>query len=108
MNGTPYDEGDDVNLLQETISVLTDNGKTPSDVRWVGCGLVSAPWEEFARLADRTYDNGYGGAEVSGLLVIVGDDWWLERHEYDGSEWWEFKRLPTRPPPGVLDFWEAV
>lgn len=27
--------------------------------------------------------------------MVVGDDWWLERHEYDGSEWWEFKRLPS-------------
>lgn len=30
-------------------------------------------------------------------LLVVGNNWWLERHNYDGSEWWEFKRLPTRP-----------
>lgn len=29
--------------------------------------------------------------------MIVGDDWWMERHEYDGSEWWEFKELPKKP-----------
>lgn len=22
---------------------------------------------------------------------------WLERHEYDGSEWWEYKTMPTEP-----------
>jgi len=27
----------------------------------------------------------------------VGDDWWLERHEYDGSEWWVFQKLPIKP-----------
>ena len=41
-------------------------------------------------------------------LLIVGDDWWLERHEYDGAEWWEFKTLPCEPfeekkVAGVLD-----
>ena len=28
-------------------------------------------------------------------LVLVGDGWWIERCEYDGSEWWEFKTIPT-------------
>jgi len=32
--------------------------------------------------------------EVS--LTVAGDDWWLERHGYDGSEWWEFKTLPKK------------
>ena len=22
---------------------------------------------------------------------------WVGRHEYDGSEWWEYKRMPTEP-----------
>ena len=25
-----------------------------------------------------------------------GSDWWLERGEYDGSEWWEFRREPVK------------
>lgn len=27
----------------------------------------------------------------------MGDDWWLERHEYDGSEWFELKECPDKP-----------
>ena len=46
----------------------------------------------------RSLINGFGGAEVNENLFVVGADWWLERHEYDGSEWWEFKTLPTKPP----------
>lgn len=30
-------------------------------------------------------------------LIVVGKDFWLERHEYDGSEWWEFKSIPMEP-----------
>lgn len=33
--------------------------------------------------------------EVAHDLKIVGDDWWLERSEYDGAERWNFKTLPN-------------
>lgn len=86
-----------MNLLEETINFLKENGKTFADVRWVGCSTFTIDIELFFKLADRNYDDGYGGAEVAQDLVVVGDDWWLERHEYDGSEWWEFKTLPQKP-----------
>lgn len=94
-----------MNLLAETLEILSMYGKTPTDVRWVGHrpreGVSeSTPfgtWDDFARFANFEYDPGYGGNEVEGELVIVGDDWWLERGEYDGSEWWEFTMLPQRP-----------
>lgn len=37
----------------------------------------------------------HGAQHVATDLVLVGDDWWIERCEYDGSEWWEFKTIPT-------------
>src|SRR5690606_32307847 len=55
-------------------------------------------WENFAAVAQVTdYDPGYGAPEVATDLMVVGDDWWLTRGEYDGSEWWEFNRLPDKP-----------
>lgn len=95
------------NLLTETLGTLARNQKAPSDVRWVGVlkqswrkegdGPAIGAWDDFERLANFDYDAGYGGNEVSAYLVIVGDGWWLERGEYDGSEWWEFKTLPQKP-----------
>ena len=29
------------------------------------------------------------------FLKNLGRDFWLERHEYDGSEWWEYKSIPN-------------
>lgn len=29
--------------------------------------------------------------------MIVGDDWWLERHEYHGGENWVFITKPEKP-----------
>lgn len=30
-------------------------------------------------------------------LTLVGEDFWLERKEYDGQEWWEYKTTPIKP-----------
>jgi hypothetical protein len=86
-----------INLLKETKEILENNNYTLDDVEWVGTSLHYIDKEEFIKLADRTYDNGYGSQEVAENLILVGKDFWLERHEYDGSEWWEFKSMPQRP-----------
>lgn len=86
-----------VNLKNSTLTVLRHYGKLPSDIKWVGCTSFKIPIEEFWELADRQYDAGYGHAEVAEDLLVVGENWWLERHEYDGSEWWEYKKLPKEP-----------
>lgn len=43
------------------------------------------------------YYGGYGRTEVALDLMVVGNNWWLERAEYDGMEWWEFKQMPKKP-----------
>lgn len=86
-----------MNLLLETLSVLVKNNKTVKDVLWVGCPEFKSSWENFEKIANIEYDEGYGAPEVATDLVIVGDGFWLERAEYDGSEWWEFKTMPKVP-----------
>lgn len=87
-------------LLQETIDKLTEHGKTPVDVCWVGSkdGKLSITWEKFTKITDLVYDSGFGGQEVATDLVVVGVSWWLDRREYDGSEWWDFHSLPVMRP----------
>ena len=86
-----------MNLKAETIKILKAHKKTFKDIKWIGGADFTIPTELFWKLADKNYDEGYGGTKVADDLVIVGGDWWLERAEYDGSEWWEFKTLPTKP-----------
>jgi hypothetical protein len=50
--------------------------------------------DEFAEKIDFDYDDGYGQQEVYGVIKLT-DGSWLERYEYDGSEWWELKRVPV-------------
>lgn len=97
------------NLLKETIDILHKNGRVESDVMWVGRGFNSAyyywiennlrknTWNYFEKNADFMYDDGFGEEVIPLDLVVVGKDFWLERHSYDGSEWWEFKTMPVEP-----------
>lgn len=87
-----------MSLLKETKCVLSDHGKSIDDVIWVGCASFEIPMAEFVKLADVNYDSGYGAPEVAQDLVLVGEGWWIERREYDGSEWWEYCEIMNRPP----------
>ena len=88
------------NLLAETLEALSEAGKTPDDVRWVGSadGEHSIPWAEFAVLADCEYDNGFSWQEIASDLVVVGDGWWLARGEHAGREWWDLVTPPVQAP----------
>ena len=83
-----------MNLLQETTKKLMAYHKTWNDVLWIGGSEFTISIEDFKRLANREYDNGFGCVEINDNLVLVGDTFWLERHTYDGSEWWEYKEIP--------------
>jgi hypothetical protein len=82
------------NLWEETIKELKDNGKNFDDVVAICGRKFQISKEDFIRHSNTIYDSGYGASEVAEDLLIVGNDFWLERHEYDGSEWWEFKQKP--------------
>jgi hypothetical protein len=79
-----------MNLLAETIEVLEKHGKTGKDVLWVGSPDIETTWDNFVKVADVEYDNGFGSPQVAEDLIIFGKDFWLERREYDGSEWWKY------------------
>ena len=84
-------------LLQETINIILKNNRNPGDVEFVTDGTHWCFWDEFAKNSDFIYDSGFGGNMINLQLKVVGYDWWLERHEYDGSEWWEYKERPKLP-----------
>ena len=85
------------NLKDETLKILAKHGHTADDVVWVGTLEFAIDKELFWRLADRLYDDGFGGQEVARDLLVVGESWWLERHSYGGAEWWEYKIMPAMP-----------
>ena len=85
------------NLLKETIEVLRVNGKALSDIRWIGSEAGYIDMETFGELANICYENRSWIPVIAIDLMIVGDDWWLERIEYNDYERWDFKTMPTMP-----------
>ena len=87
-----------MNLYEETLQILAENGKKEQDVLWIGTDdmVILQGWRGMEELFGFEYDDGFGGVEINQIMV-VGDSWWLERHEYDGSEWWEYKQYPQMP-----------
>lgn len=87
-----------MNLLKETIEELKEHNLTVKDIVAVQGEKFGVSVDKFLELADTNYDNGYGSPKVAEDLVVIGKDWWFERHEYDGREWWEFKKVPDILP----------
>lgn len=98
-----------MNLLKETEEILRKHGKQIEDVWYaalffdlyddmftvnLGGAHSAKDFEVFKNALDTDYDNGFGGQEVFGFIVL-NDTNWIERHEYDGSEWWEYKEMPN-------------
>ncbi|CZA57387.1 hypothetical protein [Streptococcus suis] len=85
------------NLWEETIEVLKEHGKTFDGVRFIQGNDFKITKENFENVAKKTnYDSGYGSTNVATDLVVVGKNWWLERGEYDGAEWWDYKESPKQ------------
>ena len=88
-----------MNLIEETISDIKNSNHIEQDVNWVGSsdGKYAMPWNEFKQhFKGIDYSCNYGTQEIaSDLVVVFNDGTWLERAEYDGSEWWAYKKQPS-------------
>lgn len=89
-----------INLLEETKRDIEDAGYKTENIVFIGSQETGhqCTWNEFCVLADKEYGDGFGSQNVASDLIIVFDDGaFMRRAEYDGAEWWEFKR-PFVPP----------
>lgn len=95
------------NLLEDTREELHENNKKEKEVLWVGSydGGYSITWELFQGIAKNiNYRSEFHAAFIPSDLVVVGDGWWLERGEWEGSEYWIFKQPPTSPTAEAKTF----
>ncbi len=88
-----YDEIASFDDVSGIVRVIIDEGDQQ----------VSLPIEWFLQQAKRIdYDPSFGGEVINpSLKIVFANGSWLERHEYDGSEWFEHKSIPK--PDGVKD-----
>jgi hypothetical protein len=85
-----------MNFLKETIEAIEKSEHTIDQIIFIGSRESghSCTWDEFVKLADFKYDDGFGGQEIArDLIIVFSDSTYMWRGEYDGSEWWDF--LPS-------------
>ena len=92
-----------MNLLDETLEIMEYHNKTIEDIEYIYI-YEEANWShkniiynsDSIKSLDKLnfkYDSGYGSQEIFGWITFK-DNTWLERSEYDGSEWWNFMKKP--------------
>lgn len=83
-----------MNLYEETLDSIRSRGYTEDDVKYVYDGKNYYHYEMFESLSKyHEYDNGFGKVEINeSLKIVFNDGSWLERAEYDGSEWWSYRK----------------
>ena len=88
-----------MHLGEETRIMLYNYGYDISDIDWIGCEDFQIKIDDFFKYADTfNYNSGFGHAYVAlDLKIVMNDDTWFERHEYDGSEYWVHKGAPRKP-----------
>ena len=84
------------NLAEETKQKLKEHGKTIKDILGV---IVDDKYKiDFNNFLEITKDwfyyASYGGDCPISNWKIVGENWWLERWEYDGSSGWRYMTPP--------------
>ncbi len=101
-----------INFKEEILDAIASNNKSTEDVDYVilneyqltsDSNAEYVPSEiEFDHLLEVAdgiiYDDGYGTVIIDDSLKIVfKDGTYMDRKEYDGSEWFEFHSTPARP-----------
>ena len=85
-------------LIQETKDFMDALGYTKEDIQWIGGDDFTVPIDCFWNASPQFYESGYGWPEAAtDLKIVFKDNTWLERAEYDGSEWWEYMKCPVMP-----------
>lgn len=100
-----------INFLAETINAIVEAHQYTQTVLSVRSrdGEYATSWEEFAKIADTNYDNGFGSAQIpSDLIVEFMDGTYLYRDEYDGSEAWEYTTPLTTIKPNAKPITKVV
>lgn len=60
-------------------------------------GYTQEEYQEFLEKLDFEYDSGYGIQHMYGTVWFTEPGVWMERRDYDGSEWWEIYKCPEIP-----------
>ena len=86
-----------MNAKKELLEILKENNKTVDNIVaiFIKYELNYAKIIEINTIEQLDFNYNDGGIQELYGYVLLDDQDWLERHDYDGSEWWEYKKYPS-------------
>jgi len=91
------------NFKQETLELIGDHKIDEYKLEYARDWYLSTitsykgkgeiPWDEIPK-SMLSYDRGFGTQYWRGFITFKDTPDWLEREEYDGSEWWSWRSRP--------------
>ena len=83
-------------VLCAQIDILSLHTFAVDKVLELPVGYTLEQYNQFLEDLDFHYDGGYGIQQLEGTIWMINGEW-IERDEYDGSEWWSYKKCPLIP-----------
>jgi hypothetical protein len=87
-----------INAMNEILEMLFKYDKTIDNIKLVFVLVRRQNYTTFKvnnlNDLDFDYDPGFGAQNLMGFILLDDNDW-LERAEYDGAEEWVYKKYPT-------------
>lgn len=97
-----------MNLHDETFKRLKAHGYGKDDIDWIGCREFYVDQDQFWKVSDTEYHEGFGCQEVAAdLIIVMKDGSYFDRYEYDGAECWKY-HPPLRKPIIMLENLEVL
>jgi hypothetical protein len=88
------------NVVSEIINEITQQGFETKDISWIGSkdGQFAMSYDDFyMKFGNMEYDNGFGAQELaSDLVMVMKDNSYFDRDEYDGAEGWTYNKPPQK------------
>jgi len=86
-------------LLNELKDILKEHNLSLKDIKWVGTRKNRIKKKQFLSLSDFKYNS--STKTLCSNLIIVGNDWWIEKIEPEYYDHWdaylEFRKFPRKP-----------
>ena len=114
-----------ISIKTELLKNLSDINKTKSDISFINLKMEryhedyifyydsysynseTQDFDDFLSTVDIEYPKNFGKQYLFGCVVFK-DNTWLERAEYDGLEWWEYKKVPLITDPVLNTYGDEV
>ena len=88
----------EINIVMSELTVTEDGMERENTYvsASLAVGFTEEDYDNFIKKLDVEYDDGYGTQELDGIIWLT-DGTWMDRGEYDGSEWWQHQKCPEIP-----------